>query len=144
MTNLVVVYAANLCLFSSLLGLSIELIGRRGTMMVTSIPFMLGWMLIAYAAQVSAGIAAVIAGRILTGFCCGIISLAAPVYIAETVAPSMRGFLGSGFQLAVTIGVLLVYVSGKYLSWAWLAMVSCSYPFALLVAMCFMPESPAW
>lgn len=54
------------------------------------------------------------------------------------------GFLGAGFQLSVTIGVELTFVIGKYLPWTWLAVQCCIYPFALLVAMCFMPETPTW
>lgn len=83
-------------------------------------------------------------GRAITGLCCGILSLAAPVYIAETATPATRGFLGSGFQLSVTIGVLITYIAGKYQSWSWLAIHLAIYPFILLVLMCLMPESPSW
>ena len=83
-------------------------------------------------------------GRFITGFSTGLVSMTAPVYIAETAPPSKRGFLGSGFQLAVTIGIFLTYFIGKYIAWSWLAGQSCLYPTAMLIAMLFMPESPTW
>lgn len=36
----------------------------------------------------------IMAGRILSGFCVGICSLALPVYLGETVQPEVRGTLG--------------------------------------------------
>lgn len=83
-------------------------------------------------------------GRFLTGFCCGLISLTAPNYIAETSDPERRGFFGSGFQLNVTLGIVMTYLIGKYLNWADLALLMTVFPFILLVTILFMPESPSW
>jgi sugar porter (SP) family MFS transporter len=124
-------------------GSSIEYIGRKGTLLFTSIPFVFGWLLMAYAGRMESAIA-LLMGRFITGFCCGLISLSAPVYIAETANPSKRGFLGSGFQLSVTLGILLTYLTGKYVSWAYLAVISCIYPIMLLISMTLMPETPYW
>jgi len=89
-------------------------------------------------------IVALLIGRFLTGYCCGLVSLTAPVYIAETSDPDKRGFYGSGFQLSVTLGIVITYVIGKYLNWADLALLLTAFPFIFLLAILSMPESPAW
>lgn len=83
-------------------------------------------------------------GRFLTGFCCGLITLTAPVYIAETSDPQKRGFLGAGFQLNVTIGIVFTYIVGKYTNWADLALYVTVFPLLLLFIILWLPESPAW
>ncbi len=117
--------------------------GRKGTLLFTSIPFVFGWLLMAYAGRMESAVV-LLMGRFITGFCCGLISLSAPVYIAETANPSKRGFLGSGFQLSVTLGIVFTYLTGKYVSWAYLALISCIYPIMLLISMTLMPETPYW
>ena len=97
----------------------------------------------AYAGRLESPVILLI-GRFITGFCCGLVSLSAPVYIAETAIPSKRGFLGAGFQLSVTIGVVIAFILGKYMSWAWLAVTCCLFPLLLLFGMCLMPETPYW
>ena len=37
------------------------------------------------------------AGRAITGFCIGIVSLSLPVYLAEAIHPEVRGVLGQWF-----------------------------------------------
>lgn len=89
-------------------------------------------------------VVALLIGRFLTGYCCGLVSLTAPVYIAETCDPDKRGFFGSGFQLSVTLGIVITYVIGKYLNWADLALLLTAFPFIFLLTILWMPESPAW
>jgi len=48
------------------------------------------WVLIALAVNVPM----VYAGRIIVGFCVGIVSLCFPVYLGETLQPEVRGMLG--------------------------------------------------
>ncbi|CAG2175007.1 unnamed protein product [Oppiella nova] len=124
-------------------GSSIEYIGRKGTLIMTSVPFVLGWLLMAYAGRLESA-SSLLIGRLITGFCCGLVSLTAPVYIAETADPSARGFLGSGFQLSICVGVLISFIAGKYVSWAYLAVISSLFPIILLALMCLMPETPYW
>lgn len=121
-------------------GFCIEKFGRKSTMLVLSAPFVLGWLLITYAK----GPAMMMVGRLIAGFCGGAFSLAAPVYIGETSEDSIRGMLGAGFQLMVTIGILFTYVIGVGLSWEWNALICGFGPLVFLVLMIFPPESPRW
>lgn len=68
----------------------IELLGRKTTILATSVPFIISWLLIACAVKVWM----VLLGRALSGFCVGVASLALPVYLGETVQPEVRGTLG--------------------------------------------------
>lgn len=68
----------------------IEWLGRKTTILATSIPFIVSWLLIACAQNIWM----VLAGRALSGFCVGIASLSLPVYLGETVQPEVRGTLG--------------------------------------------------
>lgn len=53
----------------------IDKLGRKGTIMFCTIPFVLGWLLICFAQSV----AMLYSGRIITGLGCGTISLTVPV-----------------------------------------------------------------
>ena len=56
-------------------GWAIDKFGRKRTLLLCSVPFELGWLLISFAQNR----AMLYAGRITTGLACGIVSLATPV-----------------------------------------------------------------
>jgi MFS family permease len=64
--------AAVVCIF---MGLVINWRGRRGTMLITMIPFTAGWMLLVFAQNVIM----LIIGRTLIGIGCGSVCVACPV-----------------------------------------------------------------
>ena len=66
------------------------------------------------------------------------------MYIAEIASPKFRGGLGSINQLAVTIGIFLVYLVGEFVSWQWTAIFGVILVSFLTVLMLFMPETPRW
>ncbi|CAL8087068.1 unnamed protein product [Orchesella dallaii] len=121
-------------------GILVDIIGRKLTMLLLSAPFVLGWLLLAFAKNS----AMIIIGRVITGFCGGGFSLAAPLFVAEMAEDNIRGALGSGFQVMVTFGILFVYVFGSFLSFQWLAIICGFVPLVFLVAMIFIPESPRY
>ncbi|CAG7826804.1 unnamed protein product [Allacma fusca] len=121
-------------------GQCIERIGRKPTMIALSVPFVLGWLLIAFAVNIPM----MLVGRFLTGFCAGAFSLTAPVFISETAEDSIRGTLGSAFQLMVTFGFLFSYVVGAFVSWQWLAIASAFVPVIMLILMIYVPASPRY
>ena len=56
-------------------GSFLEVLGRKTTILMTSIPFMGAGLLVTYAQDVNM----IYAGRAITGFCIGIVSLSLPV-----------------------------------------------------------------
>lgn len=68
-----------------------------------------------------------------------------PVYISEFAETSIRGTLGTCFQLFLTIGILFVYACGTLkLSWQLLSWMCLVFPILNLIGLCFLPESPIW
>jgi len=89
-------------------------------------------------------LAMMLIGRFITGFTGGGFSLVAPVYIGETAEDSVRGALGSGFQLMVVLGILFVNVIGLGPNWQWISMICGFVPLVFLIAMVFVQESPRY
>ncbi|KAK7383034.1 hypothetical protein VNO78_28699 [Psophocarpus tetragonolobus] len=117
-----------------------EHIGRKGSLMVASIPNIIGWLAISFAKDSSF----LYMGRLLEGFGVGIISYTVPVYIAEISPPNMRGGLGSVNQLSVTIGIMLAYLLGIFVEWRILAIIGILPCTILIPGLFFIPESPRW
>ncbi|CAO2830463.1 unnamed protein product [Amaranthus hypochondriacus] len=117
-----------------------EYMGRKGSLMIASIPNIIGWLVV----SVSRDISFLYMGRLLEGFGVGIISYTVPVYIAEIAPQNMRGMLGSVNQLAVTIGIMLVYLLGIFVDWRVLAIIGILPCSALIPGLFFVPESPRW
>jgi len=121
-------------------GFFINKLGRKGTMMYNSVFFALSYLCLAAAQNVWM----LFVGRFLSGMASGITSIATPTYLSEIASPSVRGMLGSCFQLMVTIGVLYVGIIGAFLSWQWLsvACLALTLIWGLLMSTC--PESPVY
>jgi len=117
-----------------------KMFGRRISLIIYGFPFVVGWILMATAK----GVAMLVAGRLLTGLCCGLASGTAPTYVVEIAPPSIRGLLGTCFQVMVVIGILLEAVFGTFMSWQVLAGWSLIPAIGMSVIMFFMPETPQW
>ncbi|KAK2411178.1 hypothetical protein P8452_71827 [Trifolium repens] len=117
-----------------------EYVGRKGSLMIASIPNIIGWLAISFAKDSSF----LFMGRLLEGFGVGIISYVVPVYIAEIAPENMRGSLGSVNQLSVTIGIMLAYLLGLFANWRVLAILGVLPCTVLIPGLFFIPESPRW
>ncbi|XP_078428539.1 sugar transporter ERD6-like 6 [Wolffia australiana] len=117
-----------------------EYIGRKGSLMIASIPNIIGWLIISFAKDSSF----LYMGRLLEGFGVGVISFVVPVYIAEIAPQNMRGALGSVNQLSVTIGLMLAYLFGLFVHWRTLAVLGILPCTILIPGLFFIPESPRW
>ncbi|GBG82205.1 hypothetical protein CBR_g34488 [Chara braunii] len=118
-----------------------DAVGRRMALLWAAICQVLGWGLILTAQ----GLPALYAGRLILGAGVGVVSFAAPVYIVEISPSRLRGGLGAINQLAITVGITLVYFLGIFLTWRILAAVSIVPLVALLVGtLVVVPETPRW
>ena len=63
-------------------GWLIDKFGRKGSILMSAVPFELGWLLISFAKNH----AMLYAGRIITGLACGVVSLAVPVSRSWTLS----------------------------------------------------------
>ena len=120
-----------------LAGWFLERCGRKRTILVSALPFLVGWILIG-----SGTMNMMYLGRILTGAGSGMIMVVGGVYIAETAPKEMRGMLGSGVQLWITIGILLVYALGLFLDWKSLAYIGALIPVLATLVAFRIPDTP--
>lgn len=129
---------------ASVAGRIIDRFGRRSVLMAAAALFMVG-------ALVAASISAVwmlIVARFVLGLAIGMAAVAAPLYIAECAPLAIRGALVSTYQLAITVGILMSYLTGILIAGdgTWRVMFGLGVvPGALfLVGLAFLPESPRW
>jgi sugar porter (SP) family MFS transporter len=117
-------------------------LGRRLTLLIAGIVFAIGAIVSAAAGNVGV----LIAGRLIVGLAIGVASVASPLYISEVAPAAIRGALVSGYQFAITIGILAAYLVDLALarSHAWHLMLGIGLlPALVLIAgMMTMPESP--
>lgn len=128
-------------LFGGLVGGQlVNRIGRKDTVIFSSLGFVLGFLLI----EASPQPIVMFVGRFLTGFSTGTTALVVPVFVSEVSPPQIRGVLNTMCTIAVTSGVLMAYVLGKWLDYQWLS-TACMVPSVLMVlSMPFMADSPRW
>ncbi|XP_026464918.1 solute carrier family 2, facilitated glucose transporter member 6-like [Ctenocephalides felis] len=119
-------------------GILIDIIGRKLGMLIMVIPFILGWALITWAANVGM----MVAGRFIIGFSGGTFCVAAPIYTAEICESEIRGALGSYFSLMLAGGILYVYIIGSFINLYILTIMCLLVPIIFAVTFFFMPESP--
>ena len=116
-------------------GFLINKLGRKGSMMYNSVFFALSFLCLVSAQNVWM----LFVGRFLSGIASGITSIVTPTYLSEIASPSVRGMLGSCFQLMVTIGVLYVGIIGAFLSWQWLSVACLALALLWGILMYFCP-----
>jgi sugar porter (SP) family MFS transporter len=127
-------------------GIPTDRIGRRATLLLIGVLYLIGSVWSALATDVHSFIAA----RVIGGVGIGISTVAAPLYIAEIAPPRYRGRLAGMFQFNIVFGILVAYLSNALLAgfgehaWRWMLGVA-AVPSALYTALCLgLPESPRW
>ncbi|KAJ0170751.1 hypothetical protein K1T71_013523 [Dendrolimus kikuchii] len=121
-------------------GFLAQRIGRRPTILILAIPFMLNWLLTIFAN----GSGMLVAARFIAGLGTGGICVAAPMYIGEIAETSIRGALGAFFQLFLTVGILFTFAVGGWTHWRTLSIVSAVLPPLLVAVFWWMPETPQY
>ncbi len=87
-----------------------DIFGRRKMIMLSSLVFIVGVLLVYY----STNFTEVMWGRVIQGLGVGIITIAVPLYLAESVPGKLRGVGVSVFQLLLTAGILFAALVGLY------------------------------
>jgi MFS transporter, SP family, galactose:H+ symporter len=119
-------------------------LGRRVTLILTSVIFIAGALICAF----SGSFEILLAGRTIVGVGIGLASTTVPVYISEVSPPKARGWQVSLFQLAITVGILAAYVVDYAFSpsgeWRWMLGLAAVSGLILGLGMLYLPESPRW
>jgi len=91
-----------------------------------------------------------IIARIIGGIAIGGASVLSPIYISEISPAESRGRLGSVFQLAIVIGILVAFASDLALihtgdnNWRYMFLTGGIPAFAFFAMLFFVPSSPRW
>lgn len=117
-------------------------VGRKWTMMIAGLWFLLGALLTAVAPI----FAVLLVGRICLGVGVGLANQSAPVFLNEVAPAHLRGALNIMFQLAVTCGILFAQLINLWTStWdGWrLSLALAGAPALLLLGLgVFLPDTP--
>ncbi|XP_010531022.1 PREDICTED: probable polyol transporter 6 [Tarenaya hassleriana] len=139
----------NLCaLVGSLLaGRTSDIIGRRYTIVLASILFMIGSILMGWGPNYPV----LLTGRCTAGIGVGFALMVAPVYSAEIATASHRGLLASLPHLCISIGILSGYLVNYFFSkfplhlgWRLMLGIAAVPSLVLAFGILKMPESPRW
>ena len=124
-----------------------DIFGRKKTILAAAIIFVVGAAWSGWAPSPHI----LIAARLFIGLAIGISSFSVPLYIAEISPTKMRGRLVSLFQLLITIGILVSYLSDLAFanndvlsSWRPMFYAGIIPGLILLIGMIFLPETPRW
>ena len=120
--------------------------GRRATLLLVGVLYLVGAVWSALATDLYGFVIA----RVLGGLGIGISTVVSPLYIAEISPPRYRGRLAGLFQFNIVFGILVAYLSDACLAgtgehaWRWMLGVA-AIPSAVYAALCSaLPESPRW
>uniref|UniRef100_A0A0D6R2N4 Major facilitator superfamily (MFS) profile domain-containing protein n=1 Tax=Araucaria cunninghamii TaxID=56994 RepID=A0A0D6R2N4_ARACU len=132
---------------AALAGRTSDAIGRRWTMALAALIFLLGSVVMALAPS----FAWLMVGRLLGGVGVGYALLIAPVYTAEVSPASSRGALTSFPEIFINVGILLGYIANYALkglpvnlNWRVMLGLGVLAPIFLGIGVLAMPESPRW
>ena len=119
-------------------------LGRKKSMLAGATLFVIGSLWSAFSPSVES----LIGARVILGLAVGIASYTAPLYLAEIAPERVRGSMISMYQLMLTTGILVAYLSDTALSysgsWRWMLGVIAFPALILFVGVLFLPNSPRW
>ncbi|MGX3779739.1 arabinose-proton symporter AraE [Klebsiella pneumoniae] len=119
-------------------------LGRKYSLMAGAVLFVAGSIGSAFAASVEV----LLVARVVLGVAVGIASYTAPLYLSEMASENVRGKMISKYQLMVTLGIVLAFLSDTAFSYSgnWRAMLGVlALPAVILIILVvFLPNSPRW
>jgi SP family arabinose:H+ symporter-like MFS transporter len=136
-------------------------LGRKKLLFISAILFLFS----AIGCSLVTSLDWLIASRLLGGIGVGIASIVVPLYLSEISPAAIRGRLVTFYQLAITVGILMAYITNSvllsysehhtatsglidlvYIEEIWRGMFSIGGVLAtlFLVGLFFVPESPRW
>ncbi|CAI3954541.1 sugar porter family MFS transporter [Commensalibacter papalotli (ex Botero et al. 2024)] len=119
-------------------------LGRKYSLLISALLFIIGSLGSALAHNVEF----LIFWRIVLGFAVGVASYTAPLYLSEMAPENVRGKMISGYQLLVTIGIVVAFLSDTYFTstgnWRMMLGVLCIPALLLMAMVFFLPNTPRW
>jgi MFS transporter, SP family, galactose:H+ symporter len=128
-----------------------DIIGRRKVILASAVIFAIGALWSGFAPSALN----LVFARLFLGVAIGVSSFAVPLYIAEISPTKTRGTMVSMFQLLITIGIMVSYLSDSAFAvpdgdpaftscWRPMFYVGVIPALIMFVGMIFLPETPRW
>ncbi len=121
-----------------------QALGRRRVLMMAAGLFAVG----AVVAAIVGAVWMLMVARLVLGLAIGVAAVVAPLFIAEAAPLRIRGALVSTYQLAITAGIVLSYLTGLLLggedTWRIMFALGAVPGIVFLIGLVFLPESPRW
>ncbi|HEU0278195.1 MAG TPA: sugar porter family MFS transporter [Rhodanobacteraceae bacterium] len=118
--------------------------GRKRSLAFSAGLFVVGALLSAAAWSPTS----LIVARFVLGLAVGIAAFTAPVYIAEVAPRQRRGAMISTYQLMITIGIFVAFMSDTGFSyiegWRWMLGIIAVPGALFMLGVMVLPESPRW
>jgi len=127
-------------------------LGRRGAILISAVIFVVG----SIACSIAPNANTLIAARFFLGIAIGVASFTAPLYLSEISPQRVRGSMISMYQLMITIGIVLAFLSNTWLGnyaviggvtgghWRIMIGIIAVPAFLMFLGVLFLPESPRW
>ncbi|MEO6688444.1 MAG: sugar porter family MFS transporter, partial [Dokdonella sp.] len=119
-------------------------LGRKRSLILGAMLFVVGSLLCGAAWSPQS----LIVARVLLGLAIGIAAFTAPLYLAEVAPEDSRGAMISLYQLMITIGILVAFLSDTAFSysgnWRWMLGIIAIPGFLFLLSLFLLPDSPRW
>lgn len=141
------------CIIGAMFGGFIsDKIGRKKALLITAVLFFVS----AVAASFANSLTTFILARLIGGVGIGSASMLSPLYISEIAPAKSRGTLVSIYQLAIVIGINLIYFVNLKIAgygdeawnveygWRYMLASGVLPAFIFFILMFFVPESPRW
>ena len=150
------------CVFGVIVaGVISDIFGRKKALIMSALLFSLS----ALGCSLANDFTYLVTYRLIGGIGVGVASVLSPIYISEIAPQSKRGMLTSLYQLAITLGILIAFLSNAFIqdlsitnafndgalnkifvSEQWRGMLGAETIPALsfLILLLFIPQSPRW
>ncbi|XP_076296630.1 facilitated trehalose transporter Tret1-like [Lasioglossum baleicum] len=112
--------------------------GRKRCLMLSSVFYIIGWIIVLFATTVEA----LYISRIILGIGVGISYTANPMYISEVSDINIRGALGTLTAVNVFTGSLLTCSIGPWVPYRDLAAILLTIPILFILCFVWFPETP--
>lgn len=118
-----------------------ERAGRKGALLISAAPTLIGWLLMTFAGS---SLWLLLVGRILTGMTAGASSAPSALYCEEIADARVRGALGTYQFMGNSVGVFIMYVLGAIMPYHWFTAAPLLPTLIFVFTFYWMPETPAF
>lgn len=135
--------------FGALMGGKVsDALGRRGSLILCSVLFLIG----ALGSSLAPNVSFMVTARVILGLAVGAASVTVPLFLAEMAPAHRRGRMVTINELMIVSGQFLAFVINTIIDrtlggadvWRWMLAVAAIPAVLLFVGMMFLPDSPRW